>query len=173
MHQSFISFPLKATSFLLDKYCSTGSCLFWRPLEEPDWMTCMWTWKDIKFLYYYYSAGTTAASILHNRAPSLLYDLLLENNTMNSRNPGQRTFFDTSSRKIGRQSLQNRLKEPFTNINEDWYMCGITKGTMRVVMKKAFFPYYEKQQKTKNPSWIVKVLFIIVTLVNIFIDKSC
>lgn len=96
----------------------------------------------------YYSAATVAASIIHNREPSLLYDLLFENSTMNSRSPGLRTFFDTSRRKIGRQSLQNRLKEPFTNVKEEWYMCGISKDTMRVIMKRAFFPYYNRQQES-------------------------
>ncbi len=47
----------------------------------------------------YYTTASTAANILRNREPSLLFDLICGNMTTNRRRPA---FFDTSRRKIGR-----------------------------------------------------------------------
>jgi len=94
----------------------------------------------------FYTVATVAARILRNQTPNLLYELVLGNSTENSRHQGLRAFFDTSRQKIGRQALQNRLKEPFLRVTKEWYQVGLSKDTMRVQMKEAFFPYY----KTKN-----------------------
>lgn len=90
----------------------------------------------------FYTVATTAASIIANRNPGLLYDLVYGNSTWNERSPGHRVFYDTSRLKIGRQAFQNRLKEPFQRVKKDWYNINLSKDGVRVRMKESFFPYY-------------------------------
>ncbi len=96
----------------------------------------------------HYVVASTAANILQNREPSLLFDLISENSTWNDRNPGYRTFYDASRLRIGRQAIQNRLKEPFLRIKREWYATGLTRDTIRIRMKEAFFPYYKRNDNT-------------------------
>ena len=63
--------------------------------------------------------------------------------TVNGRREAQPSFFDTSRRKIGRQSIENRLGEVFKPVNFDWYGRPITKPTMRRKLKETYFPYFK------------------------------
>jgi hypothetical protein len=91
----------------------------------------------------YYSVATTATSIIRNQEPSLLYNLIVNNISTNSRKPNRPTFYDTSKKKIGRQSIQNRLAELFKAVSEDWFECGASKDALRILFKKTFFPYFK------------------------------
>jgi hypothetical protein len=90
----------------------------------------------------YYVVASTAATILQNQEPSLLYNLIYGNSTWNNRMPGHRVFYYTSRLRIGRQAIQNRLKEPFQNVRKEWYGSGLTKDGIQIQMKESFFPYY-------------------------------
>ncbi len=92
----------------------------------------------------HYVVASTAASIMQNQEPSLLFELITGNSTWNDRKPGRRDFYDTSRLRVGRQSLQNRLREPFRMMRGDWYGTGLTKDAIRVRMKESFFPYYTR-----------------------------
>ena len=92
----------------------------------------------------YYATASTAANILWNREPSLLFDLIHGNMTTNRRRPARPNFFDTSRRKIGRQSLHNRIGR----VEADWMEAGRSKDAVRVDLKNAFFPYYMTEAQT-------------------------
>jgi len=68
----------------------------------------------------FYSVAKTTAMVIINRSPSLLYDLIFENSTYNDRHAGHRIFYDSSRLKVGRQAIQNRLKEPFQRMKNAW-----------------------------------------------------
>jgi len=80
--------------------------------------------------------------IFRNNEPKFLKDLLTENYFEERRRPGVGLFFDNSLKKIGRQSLPNRLifmrtiKYPWNDANE------MTNDQIHVDMKSSFFPYY-------------------------------
>jgi len=56
---------------------------------------------------------------------------------INERCPGKATLIDESRRKIGRQSLLNRLRS-LRSINFDWTQ-GISVDRLRINLKKTFF----------------------------------
>ncbi len=89
----------------------------------------------------YYSVASTVISIMQNGGPSLLYDLLTANCTIGRRDKIA-SFHDTSRRKIGRQSVQNRLHETFKQIRFVWKDTDISKATIRRRLKSSFFPYF-------------------------------
>ena len=96
----------------------------------------------------YYTTASTTANILRNREPSLLFDLVQGNMTSNRRRPARPSFFDTTRRKIGRQSLQNRIGETFKRVEADWMEARRSKAAVRIDLKRAFFPYFVTETQT-------------------------
>jgi hypothetical protein len=95
----------------------------------------------------YYTTASTSARILENRTPNLLYELIYGNSTWNERHPGQRTSFDTSRPRIGRQAIHNRLKELFLQVNKEWCIIQLSKDALCTRFKEAFFPYNNEDEK--------------------------
>jgi hypothetical protein len=90
----------------------------------------------------YYATSSAVITITQNKEPSLLHDLIMTNCTTNERKPGVAAFFDTSRRKIGRQSIHNRIGETFKRINFGWLGIKNGKATVRRKLKSVFFPYF-------------------------------
>lgn len=95
----------------------------------------------------YYSVANITASILRDGEPSLLFDLIRGNSATSGRQPSRPTFFDTSRKKIGRQSIQNRIGDVFKRVKSDWLEKGKSKDALRIELKRAFFPYFQSQCK--------------------------
>ncbi len=102
-----------------------------RQLDEE----CKWA---LTRQWEYYAVSLTTATTLQNREPSLLCDQIFKNSTWNDWLPGHRIFYDSLRWKIGRQAIQNRLKEPFQRIKKEWHGIGLTKDGVRVWMKESF-----------------------------------
>ncbi len=51
-----------------------------------------------------------------------------------------------SRRKIGRQSIQNRIGDTFKRVTADWMEIERSKDAIRTDLKKAFLPYYLTNQ---------------------------
>jgi hypothetical protein len=83
-------------------------------------------------------------SIIQNEQPSLLYVLLMTNCTVGSRSEGKPSFCDTSGRKIGKQSIHNRIGDVFRNVIFDWFRKDMNKDAIRTRLKQTFFPYFRK-----------------------------
>ncbi len=93
----------------------------------------------------YYTVASTTMSIIQNKQPSLLYDLLMTNCTINSRSEARPSFYDTSRRKIGRQSIHNRVGDVFRSVNFAWFKKDLSKNSVRSNLKQIFFPYYKNE----------------------------
>jgi hypothetical protein len=86
----------------------------------------------------YYSAASTVAPIIRNQEPSLLYSLIANNALSNSRRFNRPSLYDTSRKKVGRQSIHNQLIDLYKTLNEDWFECGASKDSLRILFKKTF-----------------------------------
>lgn len=59
--------------------------------------------------------------------------------SVSGRQPSRHVLFDTSRRKIGRESVQNHIGNVFKRINSERLEPGKSKDATCVEMKKAFF----------------------------------
>jgi exonuclease III len=66
------------------------------------------------------------------------------------RKPGVGLFFDGSKRKKGRQSIENRLLF-MRSINYPWNLTStaLSDDSLRVLMKRSFFPYFNSKSKAQ------------------------
>jgi hypothetical protein len=89
-----------------------------------------------------YTTASLAIKVMRDKKPKPLYDVLKQTFYTERRNKGRGLFFDASRRRVGRQSLQNRL-EHVAQIKEPWNEQGqvLTNDRIRVMLKKAFFSY--------------------------------
>jgi len=84
-----------------------------------------------------YSLGSVIMTTMATRFPMRLYNAIMENHFTTRRNSTPQ-FFDNSSKKVGRQSLKNRMKTLIEKLGEDWTM-QTTKQQIRRHLKKKFF----------------------------------
>ncbi len=82
-------------------------------------------------------------SILKNNQPSLLCEPIKGNLTANGRRPAQPKFYDTSRKKIGSQSVKNKISEVFKSINLSTLNGAVR--SFRRQLKETFFPYFESK----------------------------
>ncbi len=74
-------------------------------------------------------------------APYVLFQDLLTCVTLERRSEKRPRFFDTSKRKIGRQSFSNRASAIAKMINFDWNGIDLSPGSLRTKLKDSFFTY--------------------------------
>jgi len=84
-----------------------------------------------------YSNAKIAISLFTDENGPPLSHKIRNNAYLNNRKPGLATFMDSSRLKIGRNSLQNRLKM-MTSVKFKW-TTGINKHALRVALKTTFF----------------------------------
>ena len=89
---------------------------------------------------------------MRDKEPVTMYENLQANYFEEKRHPGVGHFFDTSRRKVGRQSLQNRLMF-MRGITYPWNACKMSNDLIRIEMKKAFFPesFFNMVDKCTSP----------------------
>jgi len=86
-----------------------------------------------------YSLAKQLITIVNNCQPSRLYDMILSQSYLERRTPGQLFTYDASIKRIGRQTLSNRLALVSKVIKFPWL--DITTDEMRRNLKKTFFKY--------------------------------
>jgi len=84
-----------------------------------------------------YSLGSVIMTIVATRFPMRLYNVIMENHFTTRRN-SMPQFFDNSAKKVGRQSLRNRMKTLTEKLGEDWTKHK-TKESIRRYLKGTFF----------------------------------
>jgi len=77
----------------------------------------------------------------NNSAPFSLFQDLLVNAVVESRNPTRPWFLDTSRTRIGHQSFCNRVTNISKRLKFEWYGRPRTKEDIRANLKRTFFPY--------------------------------
>jgi len=77
-------------------------------------------------------------NIINSGLPSRLYGHLCGNLFFERRHPNRGLFYDDSVRKIGKQSLKNRLSNVSKCLKFDWLMQ--SKDYVRINLKKTFLP---------------------------------
>ncbi len=87
-----------------------------------------------------YTTASIAMQTIRDKKPTRLHDLLKQNYYSERHNVARGLFFDSSKTKIGRQSLQNRLKH-VSLIKEPWNEQGtpLSNDNIRKILKKTFF----------------------------------
>jgi len=86
-----------------------------------------------------YLVAKTLINIMNTRYPSRLYGQLLGNSFHERRLPWRTQFYDASVRKIGKQSLRNRVTQIARCLRYDWRL--MTKEENRRMLKRIFLPY--------------------------------
>jgi len=88
-----------------------------------------------------YISAATAIRIIQNNEPLMLNTQIRKNMYINARNPNKPHFFDYSKHKIGKQCVSNRIMPIFKSVCFPWYNLNLSRDSIRVGLKKSFFPY--------------------------------
>jgi len=87
-----------------------------------------------------YTTSSKVIKIMRDSKPIVLFDRLRSNFYEENRRPGLGFFYDGSTNRTGRQSIQNRLQF-FREIKDPWKGIQIKDKAIRVTLKKTFFTY--------------------------------
>jgi len=87
-----------------------------------------------------YTTSSKVIKITRDKCPSLINERLLRSLYVESRRPTVGFFFDNSSSKQGKQSIQNRLPF-FKNLSTQWMNNEINVDAIRTMLKKSFLSY--------------------------------
>jgi len=85
-----------------------------------------------------YTTSFKVIKTIRDKGPSILYERLNNNLYAKNRRPGLGFFFDKSSKRRGKQILQNRLPF-FKSISTQWMVKDISDKAIRIRLKKCFF----------------------------------
>jgi len=109
----------------------------WTPRAELDRISGRATCDQ----WYQFCIAKQMIRIQKSKLPNRLYESIRQNSYYKNRQMGRVFYYVKSNKKIGLQSLSNRLKEVSDSINFDWlnYM---TVDQQCTLLKKNFFPYY-------------------------------
>jgi len=80
-------------------------------------------------------------SICNNTAPFVLFHELLSHSITERRTEHRPKFLDMSRKRIGRQSLSNRVTHVANKINFDWSGLPLSSNVIREKLKSSFFSY--------------------------------
>jgi hypothetical protein len=105
--------------------------------DELDAISCR---ADPEEMSYFNQAKILAKMVI-NRTPSRLYENVMQNSYTERRYPGRVLFYDSSHKKIGRQSFKNRLSAVSKQMKSEWLFSN--QNSLRVLLKKHFFKYYK------------------------------
>jgi len=87
-----------------------------------------------------YTTSSKVIKIVRDKGPTILYERLTSNLYTENRRPGLGFFFDNSSNKRGKQTIQNRLSV-FKSISTQWLDNQISDDAIRRMLKNHFFTY--------------------------------
>jgi len=88
-----------------------------------------------------YSIAKMSAKIANSMMPCRLHVDLMLNSFVERRHPHLLLFYDSSCRKIGRQSIKNRLTIVAKQMKFDWFSYNISPDLLRIRLKHSFFSY--------------------------------
>jgi len=88
-----------------------------------------------------YSVAKLTIKMVDSMMPCRLHVNLKANSFVERRQPHRLLFYDSSCRKIGRQSIKNRLNTIAKHIKFDWFNVHCTPARVRIELKKSFFTY--------------------------------
>ena len=94
-----------------------------------------------------YALAKMFAGIINAKAPVRLLESINANSYTERRQPGRMFVFDRSFKKIGRQSINNRLNAVSKQMKFSWM--NMNKDCLRTNLKKSFFKYYKVMQVNK------------------------
>jgi len=89
-----------------------------------------------------YITASSVIKIIERNSPAWLCKDLKSSMYVNERRIKRPTFHDRSRHKIGKQCLKNRLTSIFKCVDLDWHGLNLGNDTLRVGLKKSFFPYF-------------------------------
>jgi len=87
-----------------------------------------------------YATAKFLINMWNTKQPERLYSIIRNQSYLTNRNHGQVFFFRNNRRRIGGQSLVNRVTDTAKKLTFPWMFC--SKDRVRVELKKTFFPYY-------------------------------
>jgi len=103
------------------------------------------------------SSSAITIRIIQNNEPLMLNTQIRKNMyNINAGNPHKPHFFDFSKHKIGKQCVSNRILPIFKSVCFPWYNLNLSRDSIRVGLKKSFFPYY--WQKCKIPLNLLTII---------------
>jgi len=91
--------------------------------------------------WYFYSMAKMMINVWTSKLPSRLYQSIRQNSYLNVRSHGRVFFYSTNRRKIGSQSVSNRLCDVALKVDFPW-MFSLPRDAIRMKLKRLFFPYF-------------------------------
>jgi len=92
-----------------------------------------------------YTTSSKVIKIIRDKGPSILYERLTNNLYTENRRPGLGFFFDNSSNKRGKQTIQNQLSI-FKSISKQWLDNNTSDNAIRRMLKNHFFTYCNDEE---------------------------